>query len=231
MADQINFYKNAKYISIIVLTLLSYNNGMMQQSKRYMAQTQTGLHEYLLAVYPDTMVSDKIMVEKNYFKKQYLREHDPYTKPQITIASFMAYQAMEETILRYSQRICSRQQSFEVALNNYSGIPPHTIYLRVQNPEPFFEITRELKVIGEYISSCSCPPIKLVSNPHISISTPLSGSIYCEAMLEYSQKLFHEIFKVEELILLRRSNEYDTYKTVHVFRLQPAQPTLVANYY
>src|SRR4051812_5352667 len=99
----------------------------MQQATRFPPHTQTGLHEYVLSVYPDRIVTDKVMIAKKNFKTRCRERDENDSKPQIMIASFVAHEAMEETVLRYSQRICSRQQSFEVALNNYSGLPPHTI--------------------------------------------------------------------------------------------------------
>ncbi len=52
---------------------------------------------------------------------------------------------MEDTLIRWIQRICNRYSSFDLTLNNYSGFPPHTIYLRVQDPEPFRELMRQLR--------------------------------------------------------------------------------------
>jgi len=194
----------------------------MEQTTKYLHQTQLGLYEYLLVAHPDAVVSEKVIAEKESFTAEYQQKIATKTKPHITIANFMAREAMEETILRYTQRICSQQQSFEVALNNYSGFPPHTIYLRVQNPQPFRQLAKELTVVSNYISSCSCPPVRLITNPHVSIARRLPETIYLKAMMDYSQKTFHETFMVNELVLLRRSNQYDTCKTVHVFRLQPS---------
>jgi 2'-5' RNA ligase len=128
---------------------------------------------------------------------------------------------MEDTLIRYTQRVCSEQASFNVELNNYSGFPPHTIYLRVQNPEPFKHLSKELKVISNYIDSCSCPPVKFISNPHLTIARGIPSSIFNEVLIEYSQKTFYESFMVNELVLLRRSSQYDSCKTVQVLHLQP----------
>lgn len=196
---------------------------------KHLQQTQPGLYEYLLVAHPDASVNEKVTAEKELFTAEYQQKIASKTKPHITIANFMAREAMEETILRYMQRICSQQQSFEVALNNYSGFPPHTIYLRVQNPQPFRQFATELKVVSNYVSSCSCPPVKLIKNPHLSIARRLPETVYSKAIMNYSQKTFHETFMVNEFILLRRSNQYDTCKTVHVFRLQPAQDSFGGN--
>ncbi|MFN3930073.1 MAG: type VII toxin-antitoxin system MntA family adenylyltransferase antitoxin, partial [Thermoflexus sp.] len=61
-----------------------------------------------------------------------------YERDPIRVSDFM-----EETIIRYMHRICSRQHVFEVALNNYSGYPPHSIYLRVQDHHPFRQLVSQ----------------------------------------------------------------------------------------
>lgn len=193
----------------------------MEQTTNYLHQTQLGLYEYLLVAYPDAAVNKKVMAEKENFAAEYQQKIATKTKPHITIANFMAKEVMEETILRYTQRICSSHQSFEVALNNYSGFPSHTIFLRVQNQQPFKQLAQELTAISSYVKSCACPPVKLITNPHLSIARRLPETIYMKAIIDYSQKTFHETFMVNELVLLRRNNQYDLCKAVHVFRLQP----------
>lgn len=183
--------------------------------------SQIGMQEYLLIVRPDADIAEKILVEKKEFTGKYFHKAASKTQPHITIASFVAREAMEETIIRYTQRICSQHAGFNVELNNYSGFPPHTIYLRIQNPQPFKKLASELEVISNYVKGCSCPPVMLNSNPHLSISRGVPETLYLKAMMDYSQKTFHETFMVNELVLLRRSHQYDTCKTVQVFRMQP----------
>lgn len=182
---------------------------------------KTGLQEYQLVAHPDAGVNAKVMAQKEHFCNEYGQKVAFKTTPHITIANFLATEAMEETIIRYMQRVFIRQQSFEVALNNYSGYHPHSIYLRVQNPQPFKQLAKELKVVDDYVSSCSCPPVSLKTNPHVSIALRLPETVYLRAMMDYSQKTFHETFFVNELVLLKRNHSYETGKRVQVFRLQP----------
>ncbi|WP_207492013.1 2'-5' RNA ligase family protein [Aridibaculum aurantiacum] len=187
--------------------------------------TQNGLHEYLLAVQPGADIHQKVLTEKELLYQ--LFHHKPAAdKPHIPLASFHAREDMEATIIRYMHRICSNQQGFQVALNNYSGIPPHTIYLRVQNHSPFQKLANELKSVSSYISSCACPPIQLHGTPHLTIAKKLPASLFEKALMEYAQKTFHETFTVNELVLLRRQNQYDPYKPVNIFKLQPATSEL-----
>jgi 2'-5' RNA ligase len=166
------------------------------------------------------------MLEKQNFFAQYKQKTAIETKPHITIATFVAREEMEETISRYMHRILVKQESFEVALNNYSGFPPHSVYVRVQNPERFRQFGKELKAVDDYISSCLCPPLKLIRNPHVSIAKRLPESLYLEVMMDYSRKTFHETFMVSELVLLRRNSEFETEKAINVFRLHPSANTL-----
>ncbi|HWH64153.1 MAG TPA: hypothetical protein VNS50_12800, partial [Ginsengibacter sp.] len=82
------------------------------------------LYEYLLVAHPDTIVNEKVIAEKQLFYNEYKEKVSVKTQPHITIANFLAKESMEETLIRWRQRICSQQQSFTVTLNNFSGFPP-----------------------------------------------------------------------------------------------------------
>lgn len=199
----------------------------METIKKQINYSKTGLYEYLLLAYPDQALTSKILLEKEMFAAKYVQ---PLTKvqPHITIANFVAREIMEDTIIRYSQRICTQNYSFKTSLNNYSGIPPHSIHLRIQDPQPFLHLANEFKVVANYIDSCSCPPVQLVVNPYISFASHLTETTYLQAISDYSQKTFHETFFVNALVLLRRSSEYDSCKTMQIFRFRPQKENLFA---
>lgn len=180
------------------------------------------LFEYLLVVHPDSGVYRRIVEEKQSFYNEFKEKSAVETKPHITVANFMAKESMEETLIRYIQRVCNLNERFTVTLNNYSGFPPHTIYLRVQNEKPFQQFARELKAVNTYVSSCSCPPMKLISRPHLTIARQLPEEVYFKALTQYARKLFHESFVVNELLLLRRENPFVEEKRINVFGLPPA---------
>ena len=54
------------------------------------------------------------------------------------------------------QSVCSfhvlLHPSFTVTLNNYSALPPHTIYLRVQDPQPFRHLMNGLKILDGMVT-------------------------------------------------------------------------------
>ena len=187
------------------------------------------LFEYELLADVAAEAYEKVMAEKKAFYGEYRYERAIKVEPQITIASFFAREVMENTIIRWMENILNNRQSFPVTLNNFSGFPPHTIYLRVQNPAPFQQLAKELNVINTYVSSCSCPPIKVISHPHINIAANLPEEIYSKALTHYSHRSFHESFMVNELRLVKRKHEYEPYKIINVFGLHSCDNELFGN--
>jgi 2'-5' RNA ligase len=175
--------------------------------------------EYLLVIYPGADLRDKLLDEQQQFSNDYGLPPAVRNKPHITVAVFQAGEMVEETLIRWIQRICSRQQSFEIMLNNYSGFPPHTIYLRVQDPLPFRQLMEQLQAIDDFIRSSGCPPVNLINRPYLSIAGGLTEQVYNKAMPDYSRRSFHESFRVDELILLKRDHPFDPCRTVNIFHL------------
>ncbi len=194
-------------------------NGLAQQSKKSAGDT---LYEYLLVAHPDRAVNDRVNEEKENFFADYNVETAVRTKPHITIANFAAIEPMEETLIRWIQRICSQQRSFPVTFNNYGGFPPHTIYLRVQDHRPFKRLTDMLKIIDPYVRSNGGQAVRLITHPHLTIARSLPGDIYTKALMAYSQKTFHESFVLSGLVLLKRKHAFDTCSRVNVFSFLPA---------
>lgn len=189
----------------------------MQQS-----WAEHGLYEYLLVVDPDVSVRDKVAAEKQSFYDEFREKASIGAGAHIIVASFLAREEMEDTLIRWIQRICDQVNPFRVTLNNYSGFPPHTIYLRVQDPMPFLHLNQQLKAVDDLVRSSSCPPVRLMAKPHLSLARRLPEPVYTKAMFCYSQKTFHETFMAQDLRLLRRAHQFDDCKMVNKFPFSPS---------
>lgn len=183
---------------------------------------QSPLFEYLLIASPGKDLYERVMEIKRAFAGKYKQPIAAKTKPHITVSNFLAMERMEDTLIRWMQRAVAEQQSFVVQLNNYSGFPGRAIFLRVQNPDPFRELSKRLKVIASYIKEYHCPPPKFVNHPHMTIARSLSPELFEKAIWEFSQREFSAIFSVKELLLLRKQygNYYEKYKEVAVLNLK-----------
>ena len=58
----------------------------------------------------------------------------------------------------------------------------------------------------------------------MTIARSLQQSVYEKAIMDYSRKTFNANFTVDELVLLRRVNQYDKCKQVSVFNPSPSFP-------
>ena len=206
-----------------------FTTPRLADSRELDIQSQRGARraEYLLVIYPNGDLQEKLLEEQQQFSADYGLQITVRNRPHITVAAFQAGEIMEDTLIRWVQRICNSYKCFELTLNNYSGFPPHTIYLRVQDPHPFRQLMQQLRSIDEFIRSSGCPPANLITRPFLSIAGGLTEQLYNKAMPEYSRKTFHDSFRVDELVLLKRTHSFDACKTVNIFRLQPAIDSLL----
>lgn len=181
--------------------------------------TQESL-EYLLVANPGEEVLKKVIAEKELFSFCYKVNVAKKTLPNITVANFFAKESMEETLIKWANKIISNQYCFDVMLNNFSGFPSsQTIYARVQNHEPFKQLAASLKTIDEYVRSNGFPRAMLINHPYVTIAKELQSNVYEKALKDYSQKTFNASFTVNELILLKRQNQHEKCKQVAVFKL------------
>jgi hypothetical protein len=185
------------------------------------ARGMDGLREYRLVIHPDIAAYNKLMAEKQRFCRRFGVEAVLNSFPTIVVAQFYAREGMEDTLIRWIQRACSLCYSFFVTLNNYSGIPNHTIYLRITDPRPFRQLARQLKSIDEFVTSASGQPARISQHPYLALAEELPAEVFDCAMPFYSSKTLRASFLVNELVLLVRDHPFATSKTVNVFRLAP----------
>lgn len=194
------------------------NSGLVKNAP--FAWPGNGNREYRLVIYPDAVVYEKIMAEKQRFNIKYGLEPAVQSFPCIMVAGFYAGEGMEETLIRWIQRICSQLNSFEVSLNNYSGFPQHSIYLRIQDPQPLHQVATQLKMLDSHVQIMRGNAFERI--PHVALANELPEAVYQQAMPAYSRKTFHARFMATELVLLGRDHPYATSKTINVFRFLPA---------
>ena len=205
---------------------INTSRGSSVMKRKESTQLSDDIREYRLVASPSSEVLDKVNYEKEFFLNRYQQKKLVNAAANITLVSFLAKELMEETIIRWVQRICSKHQGFPVMLNNYSGMPPHTIYLRVQDPLPFRNLAKQLDVLNDYVKANGCPPAQFTMHPYMSIAKCLAEPVYTKAMFEYSQRSFCESFMVNELRLLRKE-DLGEYKMVTVFRLLPPATEII----
>lgn len=178
-----------------------------------------GWQEYMLVVEPDEHVSNMVVAEREAFQNKYGEMNVDCSNIYIKVASFLGNESMEQTVIRWIERICLRQQCFELSLNNYSGFPQHSIYLRIQEMTPLQTLFQQLCIIDNLISASG--HLQMAFKPNIAIARQLPAEVYNRAISEYSRKTFHESFVVSRMLLIKMDRAYGTVKVVNVFGFTP----------
>jgi len=200
----------------LLMAILPAIMGELNTARRLEALNE--ISDYVLVAFASKELTEKVKEEKVRFAGVYGSNSSLEVRPHIIVASYTAKERMEERLEKWIQNICSLQNSFTVTLNNYSGFPPHTIYLRVQETEPFIKLANALRILDGFMEMNDCPSIQLFSKPYMTVAGQLPGSIYEEAIKEYAGISFHESFRVDRLSLMK-CNAYTSYRLVNTFIL------------
>ncbi|RYY57803.1 MAG: hypothetical protein EOO09_00830 [Chitinophagaceae bacterium] len=185
------------------------------------SKTPKNLYRYSLQVVPAGEMAAVLGEEKTKFSAEYPQHRGNGCPPVVTIGEFHAREEMEETIIRWLQRITGEQKSFGVTLNNFSGSPMHSVFIRIQDAGPIRELITQLEPIDEYVQGYDCPPVHFMRQPHVAIAENLREGLYVQAIADYARRDFHGTFEVNELMLVRCGVEDHSPQRRAVLRLQP----------
>lgn len=186
---------------------------------------QLGLMEYIVLVNPDKAVYGKVMREKEYFQDKFDADIATKTLPHITVANILAPKQTEGLLCNRLNRIAGLQYSFTVALKNFGGFPPHTIYINVLQSESFKKLINNIKALEHLLKKNECPPLQVITKLHMTIARRLDEWTYNKAIAEYKERNFSELFTLDKLTLLKRDSRYAKWEKVSDFFL-PAERTL-----
>ena len=171
----------------------------------------------MLVAYPDEIAADELRYEREWLNGFFSELSDEPV--HLEMARFTAKEAMEATVERWIGNICTIQSAFEMRLNNFSSLPPHTIYARIQDQLPFLNFVSKLKFLDDFIQSGNCPPVQFASKAFIPIGSRLPDNIYEEAVKFYSARTFQASFLLTKLGLLKNRGGDDGVRLIQTFSL------------
>lgn len=186
------------------------------------SQTAEGLYEYFLVAPPDEVVCEQLEKEKELFYDLYRQPRPRTGKPFLTVSGFWAHDEMEDTLIRWLQRITGDFKSFRLRLNGFAACPPKHLCVGIEESNELRQLASGLQPIDSYVQSNACPPVRFFKQPHLPLAGLLPQDVYEKAVTDYVKKPFAASFYLTELVLLRRRKGYENNRQVAVFRLQPA---------
>lgn len=119
----------------------------------------------------------------------------------VPIASFSAPPRMEDTLSRWTQRICSNLEKTIIEFNNFSGLPPHTIYLRIQDASPLKQMVADLRKLDLYLTGNGHEPLHAVHRFMLPVVENIKESHYNNLMYRFGSIGFHGKAQVKSLVL------------------------------
>lgn len=168
--------------------------------------------EYTLVIPAEEPVSRQVKQMRLQWKMEFGEDVGSEKPPGVMMAAWAARKEQEETMVRLIGNLAERLESFVVTLNNFSGIPPQVIYIRVQDAEPFKKITTQLKEVLELIGNEDT--YRIVERPIIKLGSFPKNENH-QQWYKYTHQLFHAAFTARKLVLFRHVE--GECKTIGVF--------------
>lgn len=172
--------------------------------------------EYSLVIPAEEPVSRQVKQLQLQWKMEFGGEQLSETPPGITIAGWVARKEQEETMFRLISNLAERLESFLVTLNNFSGVPPQVIYIRVQDLEPFMQISSQLKEILALLGEQDT--YRILEKPFIKLGRFSKGETP-QQWYKYTHQLFHAAFTAKKLVLFRHDAQESKVIGVFPFKL------------
>lgn len=207
----------------VSLTMQDYqlNLGFTLDKRRRREEQSWNESRYSLAIFPEGETGEAVKAISSVIKDRYNLQTVNFQTPAIELASFRAREMMEDTLIRWIQRICNTQSRFWVTLNNFCGLSPDCIYLRILDHHPFRQLTARLQVIDQYLQSSGSGPVDWPKRPFCKLADGLKPEQYERMLSEFSREEFFGSFRVYNLVLLKLVGENGTDSIVNVFPLYP----------
>jgi hypothetical protein len=150
----------------------------------------------------------------------------PLAVGQIEIGRLVATASQIPTVVRWLQRSMQQMPSFTLHFNNFSGIPPHQVHMRIQGTAPVMQLRDQLQKLNTTLALHELPTIDQPSKWQLPVADSLSGMIYQQVLQHFSKLELALSMEVTELWLMRREHSLQPWQPIQRLPLQEAlQPS------
>jgi hypothetical protein len=178
-------------------------------------------YDYVLAVFPEGEGGEQ--VKRLACELQSIPDKAatwPET-PSIRVARFRAREEMEETLIRWIQRVCHMQQRFRVEVEGPISDSDGGAFLRVRDHGPFKKLANGLAMVDQYIQSCGEPPVEWTGVVHCRLTDMTGKENRRSWQPGEHERHFQANFLVHSLVLMKEGPGSSRPELVNVFPLFP----------
>jgi len=119
----------------------------------------------------------------------------------IVIAGFEATSRLEDTLSRWTQRICSQAGTFNLELNNFSAEPPNTIFLRIQDINPIRSLIGNLRKLDMYLTGNGQDPIQPAARYFLPVCERVPAKSFENLAYRLGRAEFHLKVAMQSMVL------------------------------
>jgi 2'-5' RNA ligase len=163
-------------------------------------------------------VSNEVMVWKKKFHQQFDHYLAVVIPPQITLCNFSESVMKEGEIIKEIAAVTQQHSPFRIALENFDGLPSHTIFINVLNPDSIIDIVNSLREQVKLQPKQS----RFYLQPQVTIARGLDQEKFSRASAEFCEQKYAVSFVVNSIVLLRREAnvKFAKYEVLKEFRLE-----------
>ncbi len=169
----------------------------------------TAAGEKQAAMYRFVLLPDPVLVARLAATLQELYSSDlspsGLQNQVIVLAGFRASLRMEDTLTRWTQRICGQMNADEIVFNNFSGIPPHTLLLRVQDPAPMRKLVDALRKLDMYLTGNDQAPLQSAQRFYLPVLENIPSKTYNNIVYRFGRCEWYGTSAIRQLVL-QKSN-------------------------
>jgi hypothetical protein len=134
---------------------------------------------------------------------------------QLELARFEGTERLEDTLCRWTQRICGQLAPLQLDINNFGGIPPNQVYARILDPGPIRKLVGDLRKLDLYLTGNGNAPLEATNRYMVSIGEKINPRDFDHILYKLGRIEFREMLKVVGLSLQRK--EYKQWVNVRQF--------------
>ncbi|MBK6381441.1 MAG: 2'-5' RNA ligase family protein [Chitinophagaceae bacterium] len=177
--------------------------------------------EYSLVLNPHEELRNKIVHVKEEFAKKYESKSALYSKPFVSLVTFVQYELMEERIINHLNTIAMGFQPVKIELKDYGSFPSHTIYINITSKLPVQSLVKQIRTETQRLMKLNEDnKPHFILEPHLTIARRLLPWQYEQGWLEYSHKHFTGRFIADSMLLLKRPVGEMRYQIAKRFEFQ-----------
>ncbi len=162
--------------------------------------------KYRLVAKPDSASLQRIEEMRNHFRSLYPLDGE-YPEPELAFFSQRMPEASENLLVNWLEKLCANNNRFDIVLNNFSGIPPHLLYMRVQPTAGLLAFSTRLNAVMAQLGLYNSVNAPKPSTWKMNIISGLPDILFDKALQVFSKRELYFQMPVSRLELKRQSTD------------------------